>query len=143
MDLPQATETRPERFPEAYRFLVVDDNQDTVTSMQLLLQFLGAEVRTAQDGYTAIEWAEQFLPHVVLLDLGLPRLNGFEVARRIRATPWGMRMVLLAVTGWCRDIDRERAVEAGFDAHIAKPVSMNEMCDLLKTRLERNTSNAP
>jgi signal transduction histidine kinase/CheY-like chemotaxis protein len=106
----------------AQRVLVVDDNQDAADSLSALLQLMGHEVRTAYDGVEAVAAAASFAPSVVLLDIGLPRMNGYEVARRIREQPRGQDMTLIAVTGWGQDEDKRRSREAGFDLHITKPL---------------------
>ncbi|HEV3143684.1 MAG TPA: PAS domain S-box protein [Gemmataceae bacterium] len=105
-----------------YRILLVDDNRDTVNTMAKLLRFLGHEVETAYDGEEAVAAAESFRPEVVLLDIGLPKLNGYDAARRIREQPWGQKMLLIALTGWGQDEDRRRSKEAGFDHHLVKPI---------------------
>jgi CheY-like chemotaxis protein len=97
----------------------------------LLLEILGDEVRTAQDGAEAVEAAEAFRPHIVLMDLGMPKMDGYEAARRIRQEPWGREMLLVAVTGWGRDEDRRRTREVGFDHHLVKPVEPAVLEDLL------------
>ena len=111
--------------------LVVDDNQDAALSLALLLEITGHEVRTAYDGLEAIDAAAEFRPDVVLMDLGMPKLNGYEAARRIREQPWGKRMVLVAVTGWGQEEDRRRTAEAGFDGHLVKPVDHAAFVELL------------
>jgi CheY-like chemotaxis protein len=126
------TESLPEPFRSPYRILVVDDNRDTAESMRLLLQLLGGDVRTAHDGLAALELAEQFLPHAIVLDIGLPKLDGFRAARHIRQQEWGKPMALVAVSGWCRDEDRRQSAEAGFDGHLAKPVCVTEIRDLIQ-----------
>jgi len=115
----------------ARRILVVDDNWDSATSLAMLLKLTGNETHTAYDGLEAVEAATTFRPEVVLLDLGLPKLNGYEVARRIREQPWGKEMVLVAVTGWGQDEDRQRSKEAGFDGHLLKPVDRAALMKLL------------
>ena len=105
-----------------YRILVVDDNQDGADSLAMMLRILGHETRTAYDGLEALDVAQALHPNVVLLDLGLPRLNGYDVARRIRAQPWGEGMVLIAQTGWGQEEDRSRSKEAGFNFHMVKPI---------------------
>jgi CheY-like chemotaxis protein/anti-sigma regulatory factor (Ser/Thr protein kinase) len=112
------------------RILVVDDNQDSADSLAMFLNILGHEVHTAHDGLTAVEEAEAFEPSVILLDIGLPKLNGYEVARRIRETRGG-EVVLIALTGWGQEEDRRRSREAGFDHHLTKPVDFNELDELL------------
>jgi len=104
------------------RILVVDDNRDSATSLALMLQLMGNETRTAHDGAEGIEAAAAFRPDVMLLDLGMPRLNGYDAARKIREQPWGRNLVLVALTGWGQDSDRARSREAGFDHHLVKPV---------------------
>jgi CheY-like chemotaxis protein len=101
---------------------VVDDSVDCADSLATLLRVAGHEVRTAYDGPTALEAAEAFRPEVVLLDIGLPRMDGYEVARRLRERERaGGRALLVAVTGYGQEEDRRRAEEAGFDAHLVKP----------------------
>ena len=113
------------------RVLVADDNQDSAETLSLLVQTLGNEVRTANDGAHALEEAESFRPDVVLLDIGMPGLDGYEVARRIRAQPWGATVVLVALTGWGQDEDRRRSREAGFDRHLLKPVDIGPLQEAL------------
>ncbi len=114
-----------------FRILVVDDNHDSALSMAMMLSIMGHDTRTAHDGESAVETAEAFQPEVVLLDIGLPKLNGYEVAQRIREKPWGAAMYLIAVTGWGQDVDRQRAEAAGFDAHLTKPASPDDIRRLL------------
>jgi CheY-like chemotaxis protein/two-component sensor histidine kinase len=109
--------SRPKR-----RILVVDDNRDSVESLAMMLRMMGNEVRTAFDGIEAVDAAGTFNPEVILLDIGLPRLNGFDAARRIRGQEGGKNMVIVALTGWGQKEDRRRSQEAGFDHHIVKPV---------------------
>jgi PAS domain S-box-containing protein len=113
------------------RILVVDDNRDSADSLAVLLQLTGSETRTAYDGAQALDMAAEFHPDVVLLDIGLPRMSGYEVARRMRTEPWGKSIVLLAMTGWGQDEDRARSMEAGFNAHLVKPVDLNVLSALL------------
>jgi CheY-like chemotaxis protein len=96
-----------------------------------LLKLKGNDIRTAHDGLEAVEAAESFRPQLVLLDIGLPKLNGYEVARRIRQQPWGRDMLLIALTGWGQDEDRRRSQEAGFNFHIVKPVELAALEKLL------------
>jgi CheY-like chemotaxis protein len=104
------------------KIVVADDNRDAAVSLTKLLEVMGNEVRTAGDGEEAVVVAEAFRPDAVLLDIGMPRLNGYEAARRIREQPWGRDMVLVALTGWGQEEDKQRSREAGFDAHMTKPV---------------------
>jgi signal transduction histidine kinase/CheY-like chemotaxis protein len=114
----------------ARRILVVDDNRDGAMSLEMLLKLNGNETCTVYDGLAAVEAADTFRPDVVLLDIGLPKLNGRDAARRIREQPWGKNMVLVALTGWGQEVDRRSSQEAGFDAHMVKPV---DLALLLKT----------
>lgn len=104
------------------RILVVDDNPDSAMSMAMVLSMMGHETQTAHDGEAAVSTAEAFRPHVVLLDIGLPKLNGYEVAQRIRQHEWGASMFLVAVTGWGQDEDRRRSEDVGMNLHMVKPV---------------------
>ncbi|MCE9553983.1 MAG: response regulator [Planctomycetes bacterium] len=113
------------------RILVVDDNRDSASSLAMLLKMTGHETQTAFDGLAAVETAESFRPDVVLLDIGLPRLNGYEAARKIREQPWGQTMVLVALTGWGQDDDRQKSADAGFNAHLVKPVEYATLNKLL------------
>jgi PAS domain S-box-containing protein len=112
------------------RILVADDNRDAVSSLATLLALVGNEVRTAHDGFEAVEVAASFRPDVVLLDLGMPRLNGYEACRQLREQPGGDRLLLIALTGWGQDDDRRRTREAGFDAHLVKPVELSQLSNL-------------
>jgi PAS domain S-box-containing protein len=114
-----------------HRILVVDDNRDSVQSLAMLLRIKGNEVATAYDGLEAVQTAAAFRPDVVLLDLGLPKMNGYEAARHIRAQPWGCGMALVALSGWGQEEDKRRALEAGFDQHLTKPVEARSLDKLL------------
>lgn len=107
---------------QRFRILVVDDNHDSALSLAMMLSIMGHDTRTAHDGESAVATAESFLPDVVLLDIGLPKLNGYEVAQRIREKPWGKSMFLIAVTGWGQEEDRQRSSEVGLNVHMVKPV---------------------
>jgi PAS domain S-box-containing protein len=117
----------------AHRILVVDDNTDSAVSLAMLLNITGNETFTAHDGIAAIEAIEEHRPEVVLLDIGLPKLNGHEVCRRIRAKSWGKEIVVIALTGWGQDEDRRRAQEAGFNGHLVKPVDYGALLELLSS----------
>ncbi len=117
----------------ARRILVVDDNEDSALSLTMLLETTGSETRMAHDGVSALAAAETWRPDVVLLDLGLPRISGYDVCRRIREQPWGRELVIIALTGWGQAEDRRRSREAGFDGHLVKPVDYNELVKLLGT----------
>lgn len=115
----------------ARRVLVVDDNQDAAESLAIFLRLTGHDTHMAHDGLEAVEKAEQLSPDVILLDIGLPKINGFEAARRIRAQSRGKKLVLVALTGWGQDADRQKSREAGFDAHVVKPVDPDALTSLL------------
>jgi CheY-like chemotaxis protein/anti-sigma regulatory factor (Ser/Thr protein kinase) len=113
------------------RVLVVDDNQDAAEALSMLVEALGVEVRTALNGTTALTLVREFRPDVVFLDIGMPDMSGYEVAKRLRSDPDNRRTALVAITGWSQDSDRKRAMEAGFDHHIAKPIDLNEIKRLI------------
>jgi CheY-like chemotaxis protein len=123
------------------RILVADDNSDALESLATLLELGGHEVFSAANGALALEYAERHLPEVALLDIGMPKLDGYEVARRIRAQPWGQRITLVALTGWGQDSDRRRSGEAGFDSHLVKPLDLDKLMELLG-RLPVNVAEA-
>src|SRR5262249_33091436 len=104
------------------KILVVDDNPDALRSLEILLRVTGNEIRTARDGVEAIGVAGEFRPDIVLLDIGMPRMNGYEAARHLRQQPWATQTTLIAITGWGQDGDKQRAFDAGFDHHLVKPV---------------------
>jgi CheY-like chemotaxis protein len=116
----------------ARRILVVDDNRDGATSLSTLLRLMGHTTSTAHDGESAIATAEDFRPEIVLLDIGLPKLNGYDVARRIRLAPWGKDVTLVAVTGWGQEEDKRQALNAGFDLHLTKPMDANAALHIIE-----------
>jgi len=113
------------------RILIVDDNVDAASSLAMLLKMTGHQTQTANDGVAAVKAAEAFLPDVVLLDIGLPKLNGFDACRQIRQHPWGRAMKIVALTGWGQEGDQREATEAGFDAHMLKPVDYRNLMTVL------------
>jgi CheY-like chemotaxis protein len=113
------------------RILVVDDNRDSATSLAMVLELMGNEVSTVHDGVEAVEAAERFRPAVVLMDVAMPRLNGYEATRRIRQQPWGRDMVIIALTGWGQEDDKTRSREAGCDGHLVKPIHLPDLEKLL------------
>jgi CheY-like chemotaxis protein len=123
--------TGKEQPTTARRILIVDDNPDSAASLTLLLKMTGNETHTSHDGLEAVAAAERFRPDVVLLDIGLPKLNGYDACRRIREQPWGKSMVLVAVTGWGQEENRRKSQEAGFDHHMVKPVDYGTFMKLL------------
>jgi CheY-like chemotaxis protein/anti-sigma regulatory factor (Ser/Thr protein kinase) len=129
----QAT-ANPNQLPaRSLRVLVVDDNVDTVLSFSMLLRACGHDVHTAHDGMEAVHAALEYCPDVVLLDIGLPVLNGYEVARRIRLEPTLEHVVLIALTGYGQEADRKTALQAGFDHHLVKPARLEQLQKILST----------
>jgi signal transduction histidine kinase/DNA-binding response OmpR family regulator len=123
------------------RILVVDDNRDATISLAMMLNLMGNETRTAHDGVEAVDVAASFKPDVILLDIGMPKLNGYDACHRIRQQPWGKSVVIVACTGWGQEEDKRRSEEAGFDRHMVKPVEPAALEKLL-AGLERE-SNRP
>ena len=135
-DAPQPTSPVTETDPpttQPLRVLVVDDNADTVLSLEMLLKTLGHHVRTAHDGPTAVQVALDYRPNVVLLDIGLPGLNGYEVAKRLRQQPDFKNVVLVASTGYDQDSDRQTSLRAGFNHHLVKPARFAQLQQILAT----------
>lgn len=126
--------------PETYRILIADDNRDGADSLAMLLQSMGHQVETAYAGDQAVELAKRFRPQVVLLDIGMPKLDGYEASRRIREQEGGRGVVLIALTGWGQEEDRRRTREAGFDLHLVKPVDYGELVKALGAMMGRENS---
>lgn len=126
------------RPPPRRRVLVADDNQDAALSLAALLELMGHEIRVVHDGLAAVALAESFRPGLILLDIGMPGLNGYEVCRKIREWPWARGAVIVALTGWGQDDDKRRAKAAGFDGHFTKPVDIDALeaflADVRETR---------
>ena len=122
------------------KVLVVDDNEDAADSLATLLGVMGYDVRIAYDGPEAIEAADEFEPAVALLDIGLPRLSGYDIARHVREKRGG-DVLLVAITGWGQEDDRRRAREAGFDHHFTKPADFEKLLDLISRELEERSSH--
>jgi CheY-like chemotaxis protein len=129
---PEPDVERPRRRAKR-RILVVDDNRDAAESLAKLLRLKGHDLAVAHDGLEAVRAATTFRPDVLLLDIGMPKMNGYEAARHVREQPWGKDMVLVAVTGWGHEEDKRRATEAGFDHHLTKPVEPSGLEKLLAT----------
>lgn len=129
------TEVRPRSAAAATgnRLLVVDDNRDAATSLAMLLRLEGHEVEVAFSGVAALEIAKTFHPHLVFLDIGMPDMDGYEVARRLRGEPWGRNSILVALTGWGQQDDRRRSAEAGFNHHFVKPPELSSVTQVLKS----------
>lgn len=117
------------------RILVVDDNRDACTSLAMLLDIMGHSVRMAYDGLSAVQAAEEFRPQLILMDIGMPVLNGYEATQRIRRESWSKNMLIVALTGWGQEHDRTRSQTAGCDGHLVKPVSRGDL-EALLSRLE-------
>ena len=130
IDEPVAAVEAPQR-GGGQRILIVDDSEDGAESLSLLLEVNGYETHKAYDGVEAVAAAERLRPDAVLLDIGLPRLNGYEACRQIRQQPWGARLLMIALTGWGMDEDRNRSRDAGFDSHLVKPVDVAVLLRLL------------
>jgi PAS domain S-box-containing protein len=116
------------------KVLVVDDNRDAAASLAILMKLMGNEVRTANDGLQAVAAAEEFQPDLIVLDIGLPKLNGYDVCRRIREKAWSKQTLIIAATGWGQDEDIRRAKEAGFDHHLVKPIDTAMLKHLMSQR---------
>ena len=119
------------------RVLIVDDNEDALKSLSRIVSLLGSEVREASDGGEAVKAAEQFRPDIVLMDLGMPIMDGYEAARHMRQAVWGRDMLLVATTGWGQEDDRRRTAEAGFDRHLVKPIDMESLREILAMPVNR------
>jgi CheY-like chemotaxis protein len=124
--------------PSGRRILVVDDNFDSAESMAALLEMVGNDCRMAHSGHEAIEAAETFSPDVMLLDIGLPGIDGYEVCRTIREKPWGKNIWIIAMTGWGQAEDRKRSSEAGFNAHLVKPIDIAKLYDQIESAPPRD-----
>jgi signal transduction histidine kinase/CheY-like chemotaxis protein len=120
--------------PERRRVLIADDNRDAAESLLLLLELSGHDVRVAHLGQTALLLAQTFCPNVAILDIGMPDLSGYEVARTLRQQPWAKDLQLIALTGWGQDDDRRRALVAGFDHHLTKPIDPDQLESLIASR---------
>jgi PAS domain S-box-containing protein len=116
------------------RILVVDDNRDSAETLTMLLELMGNEMSAAYDGEQAVAIANEIKPDVVLLDIGLPKMNGYEVARQIRQQPWGSNPILVAITGWGQSEDKDLSRESGFDHHLVKPVDHDHLLKLIQKR---------
>ena len=140
MTVPKANElstshsTSPANAAATLRILVVDDNRDSAETLSMLLELMGNEISVAYDGEQALAMAKEIKPDVVLLDIGLPKLNGYDVARLIRQEPWGSNPILVAITGWGQTEDKDLSREAGFDHHLVKPVDHDQLLKLIQKR---------
>ena len=135
---PRPTETDQASGP-ALRVMVVDDNVDTVATLAMLVKESGHDVRTAFDGTEVLEAVLDYRPHLVLLDIGLPGLNGLDVAKQLRQQPALQNVVLVAMTGYGQEGDRQRSREAGFDHHLVKPGDFGKLLQIMATISESPT----
>jgi PAS domain S-box-containing protein len=130
-----------------HRLVVADDNADGADSLAALLQILGHDVHVAYDGHAAFLAAEQYRPDILLLDLGMPQIDGYEVCRKVRAEPWGREIYVTALTGWGREQDKAKTAEAGFDAHLVKPIDLDKLKTVLQdfeqAQAAAKTASAP
>ena len=129
--------------PHGGRVLIVDDNRDAASSLAMLLRMLGNDVQTANDGVTALQALESFRPSIVLMDLGMPGMSGYDVAQQARSLPHCKDTLFIALTGWGQDEDRERTREAGFDHHLLKPVNLGALKVLLTEAQGRKIAQSP
>ena len=141
--LPSAVPSTATLAPRDRKVLIIDDNADAAQSLSELLQESGLSCASALDGPSGLDAVASFAPDTILIDLGLPGLDGYEVARRIRGLPEGDRYLAIAITGYGRDRDRERSAEAGFDAHLVKPVDLEQLLTILRTMGPTPTSEPP
>jgi len=116
------------------RILIADDNRDAADTLAEILRMEGHEVRLAHDGPAALAAFAAFHPDVMLLDIGMPGLSGYEVARKVRETDPASDMILIAITGWGQENDKEQALSAGFDYHLTKPVDLQRMSELIQRK---------
>jgi CheY-like chemotaxis protein len=117
--------------PLTGRILVVDDLLDAAVSLALVCELYGAHTRSARDGREALAAGEAFRPDIVLMDISMPHMDGYEAARHIRATEWGQEVILIALTGWGRQADVDAALSAGFDGHLLKPVEADALVSVI------------
>ncbi|MDD1648879.1 MAG: PAS domain-containing protein [Methylococcaceae bacterium] len=137
MEFESSRSQDPEAAPPArQRILVVDDNVDAASSLFLWLKSKGYDVRIAHAGLTGIELAEAFRPQLIILDIGMPGMDGYEVCRRLREQSWGRNQIIVAWSGWGQDVDKQKAIDAGFTQHLTKPVQPEELENLLGTLKE-------
>jgi CheY-like chemotaxis protein len=114
------------------RILIADDNPDILEIFQMMLEMRGHEVETAVNGFEVLRKADDFRPDVVALDIGMPKLDGFETARQLRLRPWARDTLLVAITGWGGDSYKKKAADSGFDAHLTKPIDVIDFENLLE-----------
>jgi CheY-like chemotaxis protein len=140
---PSLPEQQSANRPLKRRILIADDNPDVVEAFEIMLETLGHEVQTAHDGFEVLEKAEQFRPEIAVLDIGMPRLNGYDAARQLRQRPWSSDLILVAVTGWGSDKDKRESQEAGFDVHWVKPIDPVEFGEWVGGQANRKYGKFP
>lgn len=138
----QESRTESSAKQQSRRILVADDNLDAAASLAVLLKMMGHDAQTANNGIEAVEIAQSFRPHLMLLDIGMPKLNGYDACRQIRANEWSKGTLLVALTGWGQESDRAKAKDAGFDDHIVKPVDVAKLDKLLALSLGQHEQPA-
>ncbi|WP_010582834.1 PAS domain S-box protein [Schlesneria paludicola] len=131
VDVSPEADSNPTSSVSIRRILVVDDNRDGADSLAMVLRLMGNDVRTGYDGLEAVQLAETWRPEIVLIDVGMPQLNGLDATRLIRAAEWGRQMVVIALTGWGQEGDRDRSRDAGCNAHFVKPVNIADLTQML------------
>ncbi len=119
------------------KVLVVDDNRDAADSLQVLFEMENCSVATAYDGYEAVQAVEKSMPDMIVMDLGMPSMDGYEAARRIRRKPESKDVLMIALTGWGQSDARQRTIEAGFDHHLIKPVNFDDIKRIAKGQLNK------
>jgi CheY-like chemotaxis protein len=130
-------ESKPKAGAKRLRILVVDDNLDAQATLALYLGLQGNEVHTATDGLKAIAIAKSKRPQLIILDIGLPEMNGYDVCREIRQQSWGKRIVIVALSGWGQKEDKEKAIASGFDVHFTKPLDPAVLEDFLERQKDK------
>ena len=129
-----------DQFSFGRRILIVDDNEESAETMALLLGLKGNHVEKARDGFEALEAVHRFDPHVVLLDISLPKMDGYQVCEAIRSKESASKTIMIALTGWGEEGDRLKSMQAGFDDHLVKPVSVDDVMEVL-TRLAEQAAS--
>jgi CheY-like chemotaxis protein len=137
---PASLASDPLRISKLRRVLLVEDNEDARRSMVTILRYYGYRVFEAADGFEGIATAEEIQPDCAIIDIGLPQYNGYEVAKRLRATPACRNMLLIALTGYGSENARHEAEAAGFDDYLVKPVSPKDLAELIETKLQQGAS---
>lgn len=133
--------SQPPPLPTNHRLLVVDDNPDALLVLRMLLEIKGYLVEACSSGKQALILADQDPPQAILLDISMPELDGYETCRRLRQQAWGQHVIVIALTGYGQEADRQRSRDAGFDGHLVKPVDIDELTSLLTHLLSLDGTN--